>query len=113
MKKKKYAKVVNVPQIESSAYNHSRYMSGLVMHQLIHLRTAEESLPEKDRTGTNISDLHTEAEAAEYIGQVTAKLHRLRAKRPKRAKKQATKLGARKKQSAPRARKPRSKGKRK
>lgn len=113
MKKKKYAKVVNVPQVESSAYNHSRSISGLVMHQLIHIRTVEQSLPEEERTGTNISDLHSEAEAAEYIGQITAKLHQLRAKRPKRAKKQTRKSGARKKKSAQRARKLRSKGKRK
>jgi len=111
--KKKYAKVVNVPAVEQTAYNHGRFMSGLVMHQLIQLRTVEESLPEEHRTETNISSLHTEAQAAEYIGQVTQKLHQLRGKRRKKAKKKAVGAGARKKKPAGRARTQRTKAKRK
>ncbi|HEX7959855.1 MAG TPA: hypothetical protein VF493_08050 [Terriglobales bacterium] len=113
MKKKKYAKVVNVLRVESNSYDHNRDISGLVMHQLIHLRTVEESLPEEHRTGTNISDLHTEAEAAEYIGQVTAKLHQLGGKSAKTTKKKKTSAGAGTKKGARHAKKLRSKAKRK
>ena len=82
--KKKYARLVDVPKVERSAYNHARFISGLVMHQLIHLSTVEQSLPVEHRTGINISTLHTEKEAADYIGQVTAKLHQLKGKPPKK-----------------------------
>ena len=110
--KKKYARVVDVPKVERGAYDHSRFISSLVMHQLIHMSTVEQSLPEEHRTGTNISDLHTEAEAAEYIGKVTAKIHELRGKRRKKAKRQTVKGGVEKKRSA-RAKKLRSRGKHK
>jgi hypothetical protein len=109
--KKKYAKVVDVLPVESSAYNQSRDISGLVMHQLIHLRTVEETFPAEHRSGTNISDLHTEAEAAEYIGEITAKLHQLGGRSAKTAKKKKAKARTRVKKGAPK--KLRSKGKRK
>src|SRR4051812_9562774 len=74
---KKYAKVVDVPKIdeEEKAYNHDRPISSLLLHQLRHLHAAEQSLPEKDRTDTNVSRLHTEREASKYIQQVMRKLH--------------------------------------
>lgn len=85
--KKKYARLVDVPEIEKDAYDHDRFISGLVMHQLIHLSTAEQCLPEKHRTGINISTLHSEREAADYIGRVTRKLHELKGKPRKKARK--------------------------
>ena len=74
---KKYARVIEVPTIEESekAYDHHRPISSLLMHQLRHLHAAEQVLPEKDRTGVNISQLHTEFEASKYIQKIMKKLH--------------------------------------
>jgi len=74
---RQYARVVEVPEIEEheKAYNHSRPISGLVLHQLRHLHAAEQSLPEKDQTGINITKIHTELEASKYIKKVMVKLH--------------------------------------
>jgi hypothetical protein len=73
---KKYGMVVDVPKIDEAerAYNHHRPISTLILHQLRHLHAAEQHLPERDRTGINISRLHTELEASEYIQKVTPKL---------------------------------------
>jgi hypothetical protein len=112
--KKTYARLVDVPKVEKSAYNHSRFISGLVMHQLIHLSAVEQCFPEEHRTGTNISDLHTEREAADYIGQVTATIHELQGKRRKKGKKRSLRSRTpRKRKSSVRGAKQRPKGKRK
>lgn len=110
--KKKYARLVPVPKVEKDGYNHDRFISGLVMHQLIHLSAVEQCLPEEHRSGINISDLHTEREAADYIRRITVKIHQLRSKKRKRAKRGSAALRTAKKGSA-RPRKPRATGKRK
>jgi len=99
--KKKYARLVEVPEVEKKAYNHERFISGLVMHQLIHLSTVEQCLPEEHRTGINVSTLHTEGEAADYIGQITAKLHQLKGKRRAKNKKKGSRGRAQKKRVSP------------
>jgi hypothetical protein len=66
--------IIDVPAVEKEAYNPDRPISGLIQMQLIHLSTAEQKLPAKQRTGTNIATLHTEGQAAEYIQKVTAML---------------------------------------
>ena len=99
-------KVIDVPAVEKEAYNPDRPISGLIQMQLIHLSTAEQMLPANvRRTGINISTLHTEGEAAEYIQKVTKLLHRAgkskkkktpkknASKPPKTAKKRASKSG--------------------
>lgn len=81
---KQYARTVNVPSIteEEQAYNPDRPISSLVMTQLRQLHTAEQHLEEKDRTGINISRLHTELEASKYIRKVTKKLMERASSRP-------------------------------
>lgn len=62
---------------EEEAYNHDRPISGLIRTQLHHLHLAENiKVPPKERTNTNINDLHTERQASEYIQRVTALLHK-------------------------------------
>jgi hypothetical protein len=70
-------KIIDVPTVEKEAYNPDRPISGLIQMQLIHLSTAEQTLPPKQRTGINIATLHSEGEAADYIQKVTAMLHRV------------------------------------
>jgi aminoglycoside phosphotransferase len=93
---KRYKFVVDIPTIAASekAYNPNRPISSLLMHQLRHLHAAEyHVLPEKDRSGVNITTLHTELQASNYIRQVTEKLQ-------SRAKKSSNLKSAKKKQSA-------------
>jgi hypothetical protein len=70
-------RIIDVPLVEKEAYNPDRPISGLIQMQLIHLSTAEQTLPPGQRTGTNISTLHSEGQAAEYIQKVTAMLHKV------------------------------------
>jgi hypothetical protein len=73
-----FEKIVEVLQFdEAAAYNQDRPISSLIRTQLLHLHTAENlHLPPAMRTGTNINNLLTERDAAEYIAKVTALLHR-------------------------------------
>jgi hypothetical protein len=88
-------RIINVPAVEKEAYNPDRPISGLIQMQLVHLSTAEQTLPPKQRTGVNIATLHTEGQAAEYIQKVTAMLHRA----SKAKKKTTTKKSAGKRKS--------------
>ena len=74
---KAYALTIEVPDFdEKAAYDHDRPISGLVRAQLVHLHTAEHLwLPSDKRTDININDLLSERQAAEYIQQITARLH--------------------------------------
>jgi len=69
-------KMIDVPAVEKEAYNPDRPISGLIQMQLVHLSTAEQTLPPRHRTGINIATLHSEGEAAQYIQKVTGALHR-------------------------------------
>jgi hypothetical protein len=75
---RQFALTVDVPKFdEKEAYNHDRPISSLIRTQLLHLQVAENLwLPQKERTGININDLHTERKASEYIAKVTALLRR-------------------------------------
>jgi hypothetical protein len=87
-------RIIDVPEVEKEAYNPDRPISGLIQMQLIHLSTAEQTLSAKQRTGTNISMLHSEGQAAEYIQKVTAMLHKAgKAKKKSTKKKSAGKSG--------------------
>jgi hypothetical protein len=81
-------RMIDVPEVEKAAYNPDRPISGLIQMQLIHLSTAEQTLPPGQRTGINISTLHSEGQAAEYIQKVTAMLHKVgkAAKKPTKKK---------------------------
>ena len=80
-------RMIDVPAVEKEAYNPDRPISGLIQMQLIHLSTAEQTLPPKQRTGINIATLHSEGQAAEYIQKVTAMLHRAGKAKKKTTKK--------------------------
>ena len=77
MAKKQYLLTVDLPEFDKkAAYDHDRPISSLIRTQLLHLHTVENlKLTEKDRTNTNINDLHTELQASKYIQAVTARLH--------------------------------------
>jgi hypothetical protein len=72
---KKYKFIVRVPKTRKGAYNHHRFISSLIQHQLKHLREAEKKLPRKDQTATDITKIKTELQASKYIEKVTSKLH--------------------------------------
>ena len=68
--------VIRVPKTPASAMNPDRPISGLLKNQIEHLQHAEFRLPIRDQTNIYINKIKTEGEAAEYIRQVTAMLHR-------------------------------------
>ena len=105
---KEYNRIVDVPAIEENekAYNHDRPISSLIMHQLRHLHAAEQRLPPKERSHTNVSTLHTELQASKYIQKVMKKLHPLgKNKRVVKAGKRMPVAISRKNQTAKRERK--------
>jgi len=55
--------------------NPDRPISGLLKNQIEHMQRAEFRLPAKDQTNIYINKIKTEGEAAEYIRQVTARIH--------------------------------------
>lgn len=84
---REFAKTVELPDFDAAeAYNHDRPISSLIRTQLVHLHTAENLvLPASKRTNININHLLTEREASEYIGKVTALLHRYGKKKKRTA----------------------------
>ena len=99
---KKYALVVEVPAIDEdeNAYDPGRPISGLLMHQLRVLHIAEQHLPEKSRTRVNISRLHTELDASEYIQKVMKKLHPPATKKASKIVKRGSVVGTKKGKTA-------------
>jgi hypothetical protein len=67
--------VIRIPKPPQSAINHDRPVSSLLKTQLVHLQEAEFRLPVHHQTNIYINRIKTEREAAEYIRQVTARLH--------------------------------------
>jgi hypothetical protein len=67
--------VIRVPKTPASASNPDRPISSLLRNQIEHLQEAEFRLPVRDQTNIYVNKIKTEGEAAEYIRQVTAKLH--------------------------------------
>jgi phospholipase C len=65
---------VPVPVPSLASMNRERPISGLIQDQIEHLHKAELTLPPDQQTGIDIHDIDTEAEASEYIRQVTARL---------------------------------------
>ncbi len=88
--------IIRVPKPPQSALNKDRPISSLLKTQIEHLQEAEFRLPARAQTNTYVNAIKTEAEAADYIRQVTANLHaehtaaqarRTPKKKPKTAKK--------------------------
>lgn len=65
---------VAVPQ-PSGAMNPSRPISGLLQDQITHLHKVELTLPPDQQTGIDVHAIQTEAQASDYIQQMTVKLH--------------------------------------
>jgi len=67
--------IIRVPKTPASALNPDRPVSSLLKNQIEHLQAAEFRLPVRDQTNIYINKIKTERQAAEYIRQVTARLH--------------------------------------
>jgi hypothetical protein len=57
------------------SFNKLRPVSHLLKSQVKHLLESEKVLPHDQRSGVQLAQIKTEAQAAEYIRKVTAKLH--------------------------------------
>jgi hypothetical protein len=67
--------VIKVPRPPKSAFDKNRPVSALLKNQMEHMQTAEFRLPARQQTNIYVNKIKTEGEAAEYIRQVTARLH--------------------------------------
>jgi hypothetical protein len=67
--------IIRIPKPPLSAINHDRPISSLLKTQIVHLQEAEFRLPVRQQTNIYINRIKTEREAADYIRQVTARLH--------------------------------------
>jgi len=111
---------IRVPKPPASAFNKERRVSSLLRAHMEHLQRAEFRLPAELQTNIYINAIKTEGEAADYIGKVTARLHKAhagtgapRAKGKKvasiaavaaKAKRKSTKVKAKKKAKSGRTR---------
>jgi len=102
--KKKYKLVQKVPKTPKSAYNHGRFISSLIEHQIKHFHEVEKSLAKAGEPVTDISKIKTELHASRYLQKMTARLHPQGAEKPKKAAKP-------KKASVAAKRKPKAKAK--
>ena len=89
MLKRKFKLVQKVPKTPKSAYNHGRFISTLIEHQVKHFNEVEKSLAKPDEPVTDISDLKkwTELKASKYLQKMTARLHPQGAEKPKKTAK--------------------------
>jgi hypothetical protein len=82
---KKYKLVLKVPQTPKSAYDHGRFISGLIAYQIKHFHELEKSLLKRGQKLTDISKIKTELHASKYLKKMTALLHPQGADKPRRA----------------------------
>ncbi len=68
--------MIHVPRPPKSSLNLNRPVSSLVLNQVKHMHIAEKRLPLRYRTAIYVNAIKTEGEAARYISEVTAALHR-------------------------------------
>lgn len=69
--------VINVPKPPKSAFNKNRRLSTLLEWQIYHAQEAELSMPVGHTTDVYVNTIKTEGEAADYIRQITEKVHEL------------------------------------
>lgn len=69
---------VRVPKPAKSSYNAKRALkrNALLENQVMHFHKIEEELPARQRSGVALDDIKTEGQAADYIKQVTLRLHK-------------------------------------
>jgi hypothetical protein len=84
--------MIHVPQPPRNSLNLNRPVSALIVSQVEHMHTAEKRLPLRYRTEIYINAIKTEGEAARYISQVTAAIHRAHSDAAKLRTKRAPKL---------------------
>jgi len=111
MLKRRYKLVQKVPKTPKSAYNHGRFISSLIEHQIKHFHEVEKSLAKPGEPVTDISKIKTELEASKYLQKMTARLHPQGGEKPKRIAKPTKARAATKRK--PKAKKKQGKQKRK
>lgn len=75
MPKRRYKLVQKVPKTPKSAYNHGRFISSLIEHQIKHFHEVEKSVARPGEQLTDISKIKTELDASKYLKKMTARLH--------------------------------------
>jgi hypothetical protein len=99
--KKKYKLMQKVPKTPKSAYNHGRFISSLIEHQVKHFHEVEKSLAKSGEPLTDISKIKTELHASKYLKKMTARLHPQGAAKPQKAvKSKKTRSAAKRKPKA-------------
>ena len=71
----KYKLVEKVPKTPKSAYDHGRFISSLIEHQIKHFQEVEKSVLKPGQKLTDISKIKTELQASKYLKKMTALLH--------------------------------------
>src|SRR6266581_2261463 len=82
---KKYKLVQKVPKTPRSAYNHGRFISSLIHHQVKHFNELEKFLLKAREKLTDISKIKTELHASKYLKKMTRLLHPQGGDKPRRA----------------------------
>jgi hypothetical protein len=82
---RKYKLVAKVPKPPKSAYNHGRFISSLIAHQIKHFHEVEKSLLKPGQKLTDVSKIKTELHASKYLQKMTALLHPQGAEKPQKA----------------------------
>ena len=82
---KTYKLVQKVPKTPKRAYNHGRFISSLIEHQLKHFSEVEKSVLKAGEKLTDISKIKTELQASKYLKKMTALLHPEGADKPQKA----------------------------
>jgi hypothetical protein len=82
--KKKYKLVMKVPKTPKNAYDHGRFISSLIEHQIKHFHEVEKSLLKPGQKLTGISKIKTELQASKYLKKMTALLHPQGAESPRK-----------------------------
>jgi len=72
---KKYKLVMKVPKTPKGAYDHGRFISSLIEHQIKHFNEVEKSVLKPGQKLTDISNIKTELQASKYLKKMTALLH--------------------------------------
>jgi hypothetical protein len=99
MLKRRYKLVQKVPKTPKSAYNHGRFISSLIEHQIEHFHEVEKSLARPGEQLTDISKIKTELDASKYLKKMTARLHPQGAGKPTKIAKPKKARGEAKRQS--------------
>lgn len=101
MLKRRYKLVQKVPKTPKSAYNHGRFISSLIEHQIKHFHEVEKSLARPGEPLTEISKIKTELDASKYLKKMTARLHPQGAEKPKKSAKPKKARGEAKRKPKP------------